>query len=233
MILLTSLFLVSCQGGGPGSGPGETAIQNSSNATADNTTTAAPTAPVPDNSASVPSATPSADSGTVPTLAHTFTTNITLVNFSADQETKYLKAIELVKEVVAMEAFRTAVLNHTYNGAKTFVDNAGFTNEEIYQKILDAAETLQPAKNNTMDLEVELYSNIFTSTVGYTTTASKRIWVNTKYFNSYGLTSVANNLFHEWLHKLGFDHAASYSPSRDYSVPYGIGTIMETLAGTL
>ncbi len=228
-ILLIGLSLVSCQGGGSGSGTGPSVLQNTSTASTDNTPSPVPPVPVVDNTNPLLSI----DPGTVPTLAHTFTTNITLFNFNTTQETKYLKAIELVKEVVATEAFRTAVLNHTYNGVKTFVDNGGFTNEEIYQIILDGAETLQPAKNNTMDLEVELYSNFFTSTVGYTNTSTKRIWVNTKYFDSYGVTSVANNLFHEWLHKLGFDHAASYSTSRDYSVPYGIGTIMETLAGSL
>ncbi len=129
---------------------------------------------------------------------------------------------------MATEEFRTAVLNHTYNGSKTFVDNGGFSNAQIYQKILDGAESLQPTKNNTMNMEVELYYAA-TSTVGYTYANSKRIWVNTKYFNSNPVTSVSSNLFHEWLHKLGFKHAVSYSTSRDYSVPYAIGRIIGSL----
>ena len=169
------------------------------------------------------------DGSGVPTAATTFEANVTFVNLTTAQATKYEKAIEIVKQVVATEDFRNRVLNHTYNGKKTYVDNGGFTNEQIYQKILDGAETLQPSKNNRMDLEVEMYTNSSTSTVGYTYANSKRIWVNTKFFNTYTAAGVAHNLFHEWLHKLGFTHASSYSVSRDYSVPYAIGDMVGEL----
>jgi hypothetical protein len=164
----------------------------------------------------------------LPNAAYTFDTNIMWVNTEITQQAKFDDAIEIIKKVVATEEFRTAVLNHTYNGTKTYVDNGGFTNSQIYQKILDGAETLQPTKNNTMNMEVELYYAA-TSTVGYTYANSKRIWVNTKYFNTNSVTSVSANLFHEWLHKLGFKHASSYSTSRDYSVPYAIGRIIGSI----
>ena len=118
-----------------------------------------------------------------------------------------------------------AVLNHTYNGNKTYVDNGGYTNAQIYQKILDGSETLQKIVDNEMDMEVELYYAA-TSTVGYTYANSKRIWVNKKFFDGYTPAGVAHNLFHEWLHKLGFTHASTWSTSRDYSVPYAIGDIV-------
>jgi hypothetical protein len=173
--------------------------------------------------------TPPADNtSSVPTAAQTFGANVYFVNFTSVQEDKYNKAIEIVKKVVASETFRSKVLNHTYNGAKTYVDNNGKTNAQIYQMILDGAEKLQPAKNNAMDVEVELYYAA-TTTVGYTYANSKRIWVNTKYFNTYTPASVAGNLFHEWLHKVGFGHASTYSVSRDYSVPYAIGRMISSL----
>lgn len=168
-------------------------------------------------------------SGTgLPNEAFTFDTNITFVNADSSEREKFEKAIEIIKKVVATEEFRSKVLNHTYNGVKTYVDNGGYTNAQIYQKILDGAETLQPTKDNEMDMEVELYYAA-TSTVGYTYANSKRIWVNTKYFDTNPVTSVAANLFHEWLHKLGFKHAVSYSTSRDYSVPYAIGRMIGSL----
>ena len=43
------------------------------------------------------------------------------------------------------------------------------------------------------------------------------------------VTSVASNLFHEWLHKVGFGHAVNYSVSRDYSVPYAVGRIIGSI----
>lgn len=167
-------------------------------------------------------------SGGLPTAAYTFDTNIEFLNTNSTQQVKFDKAIDIIKKVVATEEFRDAVINHTYGGKKTYVDNGGFTNTQIYQKILDGAETLQNTKNNTMDMEVELYYAA-TSTVGYTYANVTKIWVNTKYFNTNPVTSVAANLFHEWLHKLGFKHASSYSTSRDYSVPYAIGRMISTI----
>ena len=166
----------------------------------------------------------------VPTLALTFDTNVRVVNASSTQLAKIPAAEEHIKRVVATQAFKDAVINHTYGGVKKFVDNGGYSNTQIYNMILDGAEELTPTKNNTMDLEVELYYEN-TSTVGYTYPNTRRIWVNTKFFNYYSPEEVAGNLMHEWLHKVGFEHAYNYSTSRDYSVPYAIGYMMEELDG--
>lgn len=181
----------------------------------------APT-PVPDEDI------PDEGEGTLPTAAYTFGTNIRFLNTNATQQDKFDKAIEIIKKVVATEEFRDQVINYTYGGKKTYVDNGGFTNAEIYQMILDGAETLKPVKNNTMDMDVELYYAA-TSTVGYTYPNVTKIWVNTKYFNTNTVTSVAANLMHEWLHKLGFKHASSYSVSRDSTVPYAIGRMVGSI----
>lgn len=161
-------------------------------------------------------------------LAYTFGTDIDFVNTTAEQQAKFDKAIVIIKKVVATQAFKDQVLNHTYNGQTTFVDNGGKTNAQIYQSILDAAESLQPAKNNTMDMEVELYYEN-NNVVGYTNGGTTRIWVNTKFFSTNAVTGVASNLVHEWLHKLGYTHAYLYSTSRDYSVPYAIGRIVGSI----
>ena len=158
-----------------------------------------------------------------------FDAQIHLVNFPQEQEAKIHKAVELIKKVVASDEFKERILNHKFDGEKTFVDNKGFTNEQIYQIILDGSETLIPEKNGRMDVEVELYQQS-TNTIGYTYPNTSRIWVNTKYFDKYTPVQVADNLFHEWLHKLGFDHDVKYSKSRNYSVPYAIGYLVEELA---
>ncbi len=164
----------------------------------------------------------------LPPEAYSFDTNVTLVNLTASQTTKMKKALEIIKLVVATDEFRSKILDHTYSGKKTFVDNKGLTNAQIYQKILDGAESLQPTKDNELDCEVEMYTAA-TNVVGYTYASSKRIWVNTKYFNQYTAAGVAHNLFHEWMHKLGFTHASTWSTSRDYSVPYAIGDLVGEL----
>lgn len=170
----------------------------------------------------------SGGSSSLPNEAFTFDANISFYNVSAAQEAKFMRAIDVIKQVVATEEFRSRILNFTYKGSKTFVDNGGFTNAQIYQKILNGAETLQSKIDNEMDMEVEIYT-ASNSTVGYTYASSKRVWVNTKFFNTYTAAGVARNLFHEWLHKLGFTHSSSYNTARDSSVPYAIGNIVGEL----
>ena len=164
-----------------------------------------------------------------PSFSKVFDAQINMVNFPQEQEAKVHKAIELIKKVVLSPEFKDRVLSHTNEGKKAYVNNKGLTNEEIYQLIIDGSETLQPEKNGRMDVELELYNNSST-TVGYTYPDTTRIWVNTKYFDRYTPVQVADNIFHEWLHKLGFDHALKYSQSRNYSVPYAIGYLVEELA---
>ncbi|MES2526280.1 MAG: hypothetical protein V4598_04310 [Bdellovibrionota bacterium] len=241
IIMLAALLSVSCNkgGGGGDSGPTDTttpADQGTDQDEAPVVPTPAPTPdptpepePVPEPPVVEPPVvvTPPAPTpdNSLPPEAYTFDTNVTLVNLTASQTTKMKKAMEIIKLVVATDEFRTKILNHTYNGSKTFVDNKGLTNAQIYQKILDGAESLQPTKDNELDCEVEMYT-VTTNVVGYTYATSKRIWVNTKYFNQYTAAGVAHNLFHEWMHKLGFTHASTYSTSRDYSVPYAIGDLV-------
>lgn len=164
----------------------------------------------------------------LPALALSFKTNVSYMNLTTSQKTKYNQAVAIVKKVIATEAFRTKVLNFTYAGVRRFVDNKGRTNAQIYQSVLDAAETLKPIKNNTMDIGVKMYyaSN---SVVGYTSTAYSYINVNTKFFSNYTANQVAGNLMHEWLHKLGYSHDASATASRPYSVPYAIGYMIRDL----
>ncbi len=166
--------------------------------------------------------------GEVPQEAFNFDASIKFVNFEIEQEEKVNKAIEIIKKVIVSEEFRTEVINFTFNGERKFLDNAGLTNEQIYLKILNGAEDLLPESDNEMDLELELY---YTSrnTVGYTYPNTMRVWMNTKYFTPYTYSQVAGNIFHEWTHKLGFDHASSYSIARDSSVPYAIGYLIRDL----
>ena len=212
IFLMMSLFSVSCNKSDSGSSSKQD-VQGVS-VTGDHENNIVPGPPIPTSTNS-----------NLPALALRFDTNITLVSFTAAQEEKYNKAIEIVKLVVATEKFKNDVVNFAYNGQKAFIDNKSRTNQQIYQTILDAAETLQPIKNNTMDLEVQLYYAANT-VVGYTNGGTRRIWVNTKFFNSFKENSVAGNLFHEWLHKLGYTHSSSSTPTRPYSVPYAVGYMM-------
>ena len=166
--------------------------------------------------------------GDVPVEASLFETNFGFSNFDRDQEDKVHKASEIIKKVIQSSEFRQKVLNYTYEGKRAFVDNKGLTNEQIYQKLLDASEDLNPGVDHKMDIELELYSS-WSNTVGYTYPNVLKIWMNTKYFSVYTTSEVAGNIFHEWIHKLGFDHDVNYSERRDHSVPYAVGYLIRDL----
>lgn len=166
---------------------------------------------------------------TVPTKAITFATNIEVLKATSSRSAKIETAGELIKRVIASEEFRNGVLNFKYNGKTQFNYNDGYTNSEIYNIILDGAEKWNGISDNEMDLPIETYYES-SNTVGYTNTGTSKIYMNTKFLDQYTAAEASGNMMHEWLHKLGFSHAVSYSTSRDYTVPYGIGYLMANLA---
>jgi hypothetical protein len=165
----------------------------------------------------------------VPNLALTWDANIKFVDFSRTQENKVLDAVDLIKQVIATDEFKNAILNHKYKGKKTFVDNGGLTNAQIYKKILESSEKLMPKKNNSMDVTLVTY-HTSANVIGYTLPSVNKVWMNTRYLNKFTPTQVASNLFHEWLHKLGFKHDFEKTPERPYSVPYAIGYLVKKFA---
>lgn len=172
------------------------------------------------------------DTSTAAVAAHEasrWDARISLISFTKTQEDKVQDAIDLIKQVIASDEFKNKVINYTYGGKKTFVDNGGYTNAQIYQKILEGSEKLNPGKNYRMDLTIGTY---YTSAnvIGYTLPTANQIWMNTRYLNNFTPVQVASNMMHEWLHKLGFKHDYASTPSRPYSVPYAVGYIMKALA---
>lgn len=165
----------------------------------------------------------------VPSSALTWDANLTFTNFTRTQENKVLDAVDLVKKVIASSAFKSKILNHTYKGKKTFVNNLGLTNAQIYKKILESSEKLNPGKNYTMDITLATYQTD-ANVIGYTLPNVNKVWMNTRYLNKFTPVQVSSNLVHEWLHKLGFGHDFESTPSRPYSVPYAVGYIIKSLA---
>lgn len=159
-----------------------------------------------------------------------FEVNAITIGFNRTQEEKVLKAAELIKKVVASEEFKQRVLDYKFKGKRRFHDTS-LSNEQIYRKILEGSEKMTGlGKNNTMDLELELYTDKESNTIGYTYPNIVRVYVNRKYFNKFQPHQVADNMMHEWLHKIGFDHEVKVTKNRRHSVPYAIGYIVKALA---
>lgn len=160
--------------------------------------------------------------------AELFDASLVFTNFNQEDEDKVYSAISLIKKIIRTREFKDRVLNFIFNGKKQFNDNNGLTNQQIYDLILSGREELVPEIDHEMDLDLELYYS-WKSTVGYTTPDRMRIYLNTKYFNTFTPLKLAGNLFHEWTHKLGFNHSSTYSVERDSSVPYALGYMIEEL----
>lgn len=165
----------------------------------------------------------------VPNMAITWDANVQFVNFTTEQENKVMDAVDLIKQVIASDAFKNKILNYTYKGKKAFIDNNGLSNAQIYQKILEGSENLNPGKNNTMDITVETYY-VDANVIGYTLPSINKIYMNRKYFNNFTPVQISANMVHEWLHKLGFGHDYEATATRPYSVPYAVGYIVKALA---
>lgn len=165
-------------------------------------------------------------------LAANLVINETLRDFGTEDEIKMKEALSRLEIVVNSTEFRDKVINHIFNGERTFNDNDGKTNEEIYESLMAGKEDLLPTVDNEIDLDLTLYySN--NSTVGYTYPNTLKIWVNNKFFAGYTYGQVAANAFHEWTHKLGYTHAFRNNASRPYSVPYAIGSIVREMVDNM
>jgi predicted Zn-dependent protease len=163
-----------------------------------------------------------------PAAQANLTIDVVLSDFDEEQTNKMLDALERLELVINSEEFKQRILNHEYKGEKVFVDNNGLSNEEIYEVIMKGAEDLAPKTVDVIDLDLTLYEKN-NSVVGYTYPNTQRIWVNNKFFKTNSLAKVAKNVAHEWTHKLGFEHDFNRTSSRNYSVPYAVGEIIQEL----
>lgn len=168
----------------------------------------------------------------LPISSYAFDVTLKLKGFNQEQEQKIFKAAELIKEIVLSEEFKKAVISKSFNNEFTFKDNAGLTNEQIYQKIIEGKELVghNTTANGNMDLELVLYRDDQSNTIGYTYPHISHVYINEKFLNRFEPYQVANNLFHEWLHKIGFDHSVEKTPEREHSVPYALGYIVKDMA---
>jgi hypothetical protein len=169
-------------------------------------------------------------------------TNVTFFGSEAttSRRQKYNIALEEVERVMNQgggntdaNEFREDVLN--YDSPYTtnrFVAASGSgpiseTNAQVYQHHWNGDERRPSTTSvdNEADVEIEFYYEN-NNVVGYTYSTSRRVWVNTKFFDGYKPSSVASNFYHEWSHKLGYGHTSAYYDYRPYTVPYGIGYTM-------
>ena len=136
---------------------------------------------------------------------------VKFINHTASEIKKNQQAIVKIKEVVRSDCFKKELLS------RKLIQTNNKTNEQVLEALLNAK----------INLRLSMYSKRFSSVNGYTYDGSDIINLNRKYHNNYGVCSVANNLAHEWSHKVGFSHDYRPNKMRPFSVPYSMNHIFE------
>lgn len=133
------------------------------------------------------------------------------INHTEKEKAKNEKAILKIRETASGECFKKEWLK------RNLIQTNNKSNQSVLKELLNA----------NVSIELEMYRARFAKVNGYTYPDSKRIWLNRKYHDYYGPCSVANNLFHEVSHKLGYTHDFNPNKQRPFSVPYSINAVME------
>ena len=116
-------------------------------------------------------------------------------SFTEKEKQKHMAATALLETLLNTEEFRNAVITSRF-------DTTRKTSEEVYAMLVSGATVLQP----TVDRVIEVYPTLYykkNSVVGYTYPSTVRTWINKKFFAVYSYAQVAQNLFHEYAHKVG------------------------------
>lgn len=133
---------------------------------------------------------------------------------------RYLSLCDKVEEIVNSEVFKQKVLEKKFTSTQK-------TSAEVLETIYSASETLLPGSNGIWEWELGFYYKKNSKVIGYTTAKILTVWVNTAKFDFMDDYSVMANITHEYMHKIGFDHA---SASDHKSVPYAVGYLVEEIA---
>lgn len=166
--------------------------------------------------------------------SNSLSVDVHMRNFTEADKVKVYKAVEILETVMNSQEFKERIYNFTFKGQKTFHQNNGLSNKDIYAQLMTGEEVLMPNSVGIMNFDLSLYrsKNPWSKVKGYTKPDTMRIWMNKKYFRQSSWTSinVAGNMAHEWVHKMGFGHDYRHNADRPYTVPYAVGYIVGEIA---
>ena len=164
---------------------------------------------------------------------NSFNLNIISIKNYDSYENKAKQAAALFIKVFNLPLFRGMVNTFTWNGQNQFANNAGLTNNQIFEKLIAGTSLTSPVANNIADIKLEVYAQLwwpFGPAIGYSDTENGIIYTKRHFVNSATLPQLAGHYAHEYCHLLGFEHDFNATDQRQFSVPYGIGDIVETMA---
>jgi hypothetical protein len=145
---------------------------------------------------------------------------MSLKDFNGEQDLRFRHIVAGVEKVVNLKGFEEMVKAHTYKGKSLFVDTSD-SPSQVFEKIT--------SKDWLLEYRIErLTSN---KTIGYTLPSVTWIAFNSKFWYKLEDAEIAANICHEYGgHKFGrYSHSMKWNEARDYSAPYGLGTICKNL----
>lgn len=159
----------------------------------------------------------------------------TTTGFSADELKMVHEAQDTLNKILNHEKFKERVLRFTTDGLfrfhyrKSFLGNwidKPYSNKEVYEIVTQSSESgVKP-----IELNLEMLPGGNVEQLHYTNPDTHRIYTYRNWFNSLSLAEYASHLAHEWCHQLGFNHENKPTERNEFSVPFGIGKITETIA---
>jgi hypothetical protein len=168
-----------------------------------------------------------ADSGLTLKL-HSFT------NATPEDAARVTQAMKLLEHIVNEPSFKDRILNMNYKIGNTTYQ--GYTQTEMTPtQVLHDIETAQENYNDGSKGVIDLFLDSYyqaSSTVGYTSVKDKYIHMNRYIQGSYSSAKTAGNIFHEWMHKIGYDHSSRNNVYRPHSVPYKLGYLVAEMVAS-
>lgn len=162
-------------------------------------------------------------------------------DLSPEEQDKIKEAVMIMAMELGSEEFKQFCLNFSYSATyrvspwwkvwdrqyKTFTYrqfnwNNGKSRERIYKQIMSGAEVLSPVADSTANITLVIDNRNKRGVLGYTYPNSVKQWIY-RWFLKSSPRDIAGNLAHEWMHKLGYDHAFRYHYTRQFTVPYAVG----------
>lgn len=110
--------------------------------------------------------------------------------------------------------------------------NLGLNNNEVYMKLIAAAENTGNIEHNVADLNLYIIPEPSPDgkTIGYVEDHSKIIYTYKQFITSFAIEKLSGHFAHEWTHLLGFKHPPATGMNEAYlstTIPFAIGNLVE------
>ena len=172
--------------------------------------------------------------GYAQTLSKFHVKAVELITISQEDSLKMIAAINVFEKVMNDCTFQRALLDTSFLFDLPEDPMRYLSTMQIVDSLYSGREWYHTTADNTANIFWECnrrkHKPPFTTAIGYGLEEDSVIRTYIYFVRNYDLPSIANNLAHEWSHKVGFDHQKKDHGGRDQTVPYLFGNLVERFA---